>query len=104
MIGGLTTIVFLLVAGGSFWIGLKLDTRRRRSLERLGSEPKLVPKEVFSAALIWRELVNRIGSVLPASEKDLPLLKRRLIRAGIRRQSAPGYFQGARGVGTVAFG
>jgi len=104
MIGALTAAVFLLVAGGTVWIAVRLDNRRARSLARLAGGPRLVPKEVFSRALIWRELVSRIGSVLPASEKGLPLLKRRLLRAGIRNPGVPHYFQGARVVGTLVFG
>ena len=43
-----------------------------------------------------------IGAYLPASSKDLPRLKRRLVRAGIRNPIAPRILQGARAVATVA--
>src|SRR5271157_2426373 len=91
-----TVAVFLLVAAGTAALAILLDERRARALERLAPEPRLVPKEVPSAALIWRELVSRIGTALPGSSKGLPLLKRRLVRAGIRHPSAPRYFQGVR--------
>jgi len=96
--------VFLIVALGTAWAGLKLADDRVRSVERLAPEPRLVPKEIGSRALIWRELVSRVGAALPASEKGLPRLKRRLVRAGFRNPAAPRYFQGARVVGTAAFG
>jgi len=99
-----TLAVFLLILGGTVALVLRLDARRARSLERLTPEPRLVPKDTFSTALIWRELVSRLGAALPASEKGLPLLKRRLVRAGIRNPNAPRYLQGARGVGTIALG
>jgi tight adherence protein C len=99
-----TVAVFLLVACGTAALGILLDARRARALERLAPEPRLVPKEVPSSALIWRELVGRIGAALPGSSKGLPLLKRRLVRAGIRHPSAPRYFQGARTVMAAAFG
>src|SRR5271157_4514789 len=76
-----TVAVFLLVAAGTAALAILLDERRARALERLAPEPRLVPKEVPSAALIWRELVSRIGTALPGSSKGLPLLKRRLVRA-----------------------
>jgi tight adherence protein C len=104
MTEALTMVVFLLVAAGSIFISMKLDTWRQQSVARLSPEPRLVSPEVSSAALIWRELVSRIGTALPASEKGLPQLRRRLVRAGIRNPNAPRYFQGARGVGTVIFG
>jgi tight adherence protein C len=104
MVQVFTVAVFLLVAAGTAVLAILLDERRARALERLAPEPRLVPKEVPSPALIWRELVSRIGAALPASTKGLPLLKRRLVRAGIRHPSAPRYFQGARAVAAAAFG
>jgi tight adherence protein C len=104
MVGMLTLAVFLLVAAGTAALGMQLDGLRARALERLAPEPRLVPKQVDSPALIWRELVSAIGAYLPASSKDLPRLKRRLVRAGIRNPIAPRIFQGARAVATVVFG
>jgi tight adherence protein C len=104
MAGLLALAVFLLVAGGTAALGMLLDESRARAVERLAPEARLVPKEVGSSALIWRELVSRIGAYLPASSKDLPRLKRRLARAGIRSPNAPRVFQGARAVATAVFG
>src|SRR5689334_16263799 len=75
---------------------------RRRVVQRLRNKPQAEPKPI-SYAMIWRELVKRIGNVLPASQKDLPALKRRLIRAGYRHPNAPRYFQGARTVSIGVF-
>jgi tight adherence protein C len=104
MIGMLTVAVFFLVAAGTAALGMWLDALRVRAVARLAPEPRLVPKEMPSPALIWRELVSRIGAYLPASSKDLPRLKRRLVRAGLRGPHAPRVFQGARAVATVVFG
>jgi tight adherence protein C len=99
-----TFAVFVLVAGGTMWLGLRITAWRARAVARLAPVKRLVPQEVESPTLIWSELVARVGTALPASPKGLPLLKRRLVRAGIRNLNAPKYFQGARGVGTVLFG
>jgi len=104
MVQVFTVAVFLLVAAGTAALAILLDERRARALERLAPEPRLVPKQVDSPALIWRELVSAIGAYLPASSKDLPRLKRRLVRAGIRNPIAPRIFQGARAVAAVVFG
>jgi tight adherence protein C len=53
---------------------------------------------------LWRELLSRIGSAVPASSRDLPRLKRRLIRAGFRNPNAARYFQGIRLVATLVLG
>jgi tight adherence protein C len=104
VVGILTVAVFLLVAAGTAALGMQGSGRRSRSMERLAAPRALVPHFLPSPALLWRELVLRVGSAIPLPSKDLPLLKRRLIRAGLRSPNAPRYFQGSRAVGAVAFG
>ena len=96
MLDTLTAGVFLLVACVTAVAGFYLSSARTRALQRLSPQPKLVKLFLPSPALIWRELVDRLGSAVPASPKDLPALKRRLIRAGWRNGDAARVFQGAR--------
>ena len=58
---------------------------------------------VPSGNLIWHELVNWVGAFVPASPKDLPKLKKRLIRAGFRSPTAAVIFNGLRGLSTLVF-
>jgi tight adherence protein C len=105
MEGICTVAVFVLVALGTAVLAILLDERRKRALDRLApSAPRLVPNTMPSVALIWRELLSRIGTALPGSSKGMPLVKRRLVRAGIRHPSAPRYFQGVRTVAAIVFG
>ncbi|MCX6627103.1 MAG: type II secretion system F family protein [Candidatus Solibacter sp.] len=98
----LTATLFLLVAAGIAWAGLSPGTWRARGVRRLSPPPEHAA-EMPSPGLLWRELVGRIGTAVPASARDLPRLKRRLMRAGFRGQNAAGYFQGARLVTTLLF-
>ncbi|MGD0775595.1 MAG: type II secretion system F family protein [Candidatus Solibacter sp.] len=98
-----TALLFFLVAGGTAWAGLRAGAWRARGLERLTPVPAPSSDLLPSSAHIWRELVSRLGSVMPAPQRDLPRLKRRLIRAGFRGQNAARYFQGARLATTVSF-
>jgi tight adherence protein C len=94
--------LFLLVATGTSWIALHTGgwrTRAVRLFER--SAPAAVPAS--SPALAWRHLVSRIGAAVPASANALPLLKRRLMRAGFRHPNAAGYFQGVRMLTALCF-
>jgi tight adherence protein C len=59
------------------------------------------PAYLPSPALVWHELVNRVGALAPASPKDAGLLKRRLIRAGFRHPNAVRVFAGVRALTTV---
>ena len=104
MLEVLTVVLFLMVAGGTAWVGFRSGEWRQRSVARLAPAPAPVMVVLPSAAAIWRELLGRLGSVIPASEKSLPLLKRRLIRGGFRKPNAARYFQGARMIATVWFG
>jgi tight adherence protein C len=104
MLEMLSVILFLLVAGGTAWAGFRAGAWRARSLHRLAPMRAPAARMLPTPTLRWRELVSRIGSVVPTAAKDLPRLKRRLIRAGIRNPNAPRYFQGIRLVTTLLFG
>jgi len=97
----LAAVVFVLVASASSMIGLHLWNRRTRALVRLAPREETATF-LPSPALIWQQLVHWIGNVVPASPKDLPLLKRRLMKAGFRDPNAVRVFYGARAVSTVA--
>jgi tight adherence protein C len=99
----LTFFVFVSVAVVTAVLGLRLTDWRTRAVDRLAPRGQAVSPFLPSPSLIWQQLVARVGSLVPASPKDLPRLKKRLIRAGFRGQGAPRYFNGARVVSTVAF-
>jgi tight adherence protein C len=100
----LTCVVFVLVTVVTAIMGLRLTNWRTRAVERLS--PKLYIKAPIlpSPSLIWQQLVSSVGSLVPSSPKDLPRLKKRLVRAGFRSQNAARLFNGARVVSTLVFG
>jgi len=104
MIDALSLMMIALVAAGTAAIGFGASGYRSRALRRLAEKAKKPEAKIYSYALIWRELVNRIGTVLPASPKGLPQLKRRLIRAGYRNPATARTFQGIRAVCIAGFG
>src|ERR1035441_5107717 len=97
-----TAFLFFLVAGGTAWAGLRAGALRARGVERLTPVPGPAADLLPSSAHLWRELVSRLGSVVPASARDLPRLKRRLVRGGFRGLTAACYFPGARLVPPVS--
>lgn len=99
----LTLTLFLLVAAGIAWAGLGAGTRRARGVHRVAPPPLQAAGRLPPPTLLWRDLVGRLGAVVPASAVDLSRLKRRLMRAGFRDQNAASYFQGARLVATLLF-
>jgi tight adherence protein C len=99
----LTAALFVLVAAVTAWAGLRAGAWRVRGVYRLAPLPARAMGFMPSPALFWRELVSRLGSAVPASARDLPRLKRRLIRAGFRNPNAARYFQGVRLVTPLLF-
>ena len=97
----LVVTLFLLVASGTAWAGLRATGWNKRRIDRLTPVPAQPAGLPASRTLIWRELVSRIGSAVPASGRNLPRLKRLLIRAGYRNPNAARSFQGLRPVTTL---
>ena len=103
MLETLAVIVFALVAAVSTALGFGMGSRRARTLHRLAPERVMKTPILPSPWLVWRELVARIGSIVPASPKNLTLLKGRLIRAGMRGRNTARHFNGVRAIATVGF-
>ena len=99
-----SVIVFVLVTVGTAVAGLRVSAWRGRAVARLVSRKSEPAFSLPSPALAWRELIDRIGTSVPGSPKDLPVLKLRLLRAGFRDPGAVRVLQGTRAVLLVAFG
>jgi tight adherence protein C len=95
----LTAAIFVVIAATTYLVGFQVSHRRAKALVRLSSDQ--TPEFLPSPSLVWQQLVNWIGSIVPASPKDLPLLKRRLVRAGFRDPNAARVFYGVRAVSVV---
>jgi tight adherence protein C len=94
----------LAAAAGTAWVALRIGPGRIRAVDRLRQSPPVVSGFLPSPGLVWRELVAWAGAMVPAAPRNLPLLKRRLVRAGFRNPQAARLFHGARACTTVACG
>ena len=101
MLSLLTAAIFVLVATVTTLLSFRLLNLRGRYLDRLAARAQTVSPFLPSPSLVWRELVSWIGMFVPASPRDLPRLKRRLVRAGFRNPNAVRVFNGTRVVSTV---
>jgi tight adherence protein C len=100
----MTLAVFLLVAFTTAFVGLRLGDFRARALGRLVPVSTKVAPFLPAPAMIWHELVDRIGTVVPVPSRDLPRLRRLLVRAGFRNPDAARNFYGVRLLSTVLLG
>lgn len=91
----LALVVFAAVAGGLTLLGIRLWVRPRAAIERITATVPLEQPQRHPS-LAFRELLSRLGAMLPASPKDAAIMQRRLIRAGFRSPAALRYFYGAK--------
>jgi tight adherence protein C len=97
----LTALMFVAITAGISFVGLRLWVRPKEAMERVTGVT--VAAEQASAghpSLAFRDMLVRLGTVLPASPKEVTTMHRSLIRAGIRNPNALKILYGAK----VAFG
>jgi tight adherence protein C len=85
----LSLALFLLLALVLALAGMKLWAQPSAAIERV-TGPMVTPQAQMPThpSLAFHEILKKIGSVLPASPKDVTIMQRRLIRAGIRNPNA----------------
>jgi tight adherence protein C len=92
----LTVIVFLSVVAGVSAIGMKLYVRPKVTLERVAGNFEVEEQAPPHPSLAFHELIKRLGNFVPQSPKDVTVMRRRLIRAGIRGDNALTVLYGAK--------
>jgi tight adherence protein C len=81
----LTIVIFASIMAIVTLIGMKFYVRPKEAIERVAGvsvdQPDHMPAH---PSLAFRQILQRLGDVLPASPKDVTIMQRRLIRAGFR--------------------
>jgi tight adherence protein C len=89
--------LFLVTAAGLFYAGMRLYVKPKEAIERVagtgGSSHEGAP---VHPSLIFHDIVKRLGNLVPASPKDVTVMQRRLIRAGLRNPNALKVLYGAK--------
>jgi tight adherence protein C len=99
----LAFLVFIAVVALVSLAGMKMYVRPKEAMERVagGIDPaEHVPQH---PSLAIHELIKRLGNFIPQSPKDVTVMQRRLIRAGIRNENALKILYGAKFVCGVTF-
>lgn len=93
----LTAALFMLLTGLTATLGVKLWARPRSAMERItGPVAETETHVPVHPSLVFRELVVRLGALLPMDVSKSGLTQRRLIRAGYRSPQAIRVLRGAR--------
>jgi len=92
----LSIAVFLSVVAGGAALGLKLYVRPKEALERVTGTFEAEQQMPSHPSLAFHDLIKRLGNFVPQSPKDVTVMRRRLIRAGIRNENALKILYGAK--------
>ena len=98
-----TVLVFVLIVGILATLGLQLWVRPRAAIDRVTAAAVEASGPVAHPSLAWRDLVNKLGALVPSAPKDSTVMLRRLMRAGFRGPNALKMLYGSKAILAVAF-
>lgn len=99
-----TAILFVLVVIALSTVGMRYWVRPNEALERIaGGGVETAEEAPKHPSLVFHDIVKRLGNAVPASPKDVTVMQRRLIRAGMRTPNALKTLYGAKVVLGVTF-
>src|SRR5215471_2882650 len=90
-------LIFLALTGVFALLGLNVWVWPKAAIDRVtasAADPQL--QTVAHPSLAFRDLLKKLGALVPASPKDTTVMQRRLIRAGFRNQNALKVLYGAK--------
>ena len=94
----LLPVVFIAVVALVMLAGMKMYVRPKEAMERVAGSLEGADHVPAHPSLAIHELIKRLGNFIPQSPKDVTVMQRRLIRAGIRNENALKVLYGAKAV------
>src|SRR5947209_12340495 len=88
--------IFLAVIGVAMAAGMKLYVRPKEAMERVVGLAEGQEQAAPHPSLAFHEMIKKLGTLVPQSPKDVTVMQRRLIRAGIKSESALRILYGAK--------
>src|SRR5579885_662412 len=91
-----TVLLFIALAVGVALAGMKMYVRPKEAMERVAGG--IDPGEQIPAhpSLAFHDLIKKLGNIVPQSPKDVTVMQRRLIRAGMRNENSLKILYGAK--------
>jgi tight adherence protein C len=97
-----TAVVFVLVIGILVTLGMQLWVRPKAAIDRVTAAAVEAPAAVSHPSLAWRELIRKLGTLVPSAPKDSTVMLRRLMRAGYRGPNALKMLYGSKAILALA--
>src|SRR5579885_3689264 len=91
-----TVLLFIALAVAVALAGMKMYVRPKEAMERVAGG--IEPAEQIPAhpSLAFHDLIKKLGNIVPQSPKDVTVMQRRLIRAGMRGENSLKILYGAK--------
>jgi tight adherence protein C len=99
----LPLLIFFGIAVAGAMYGMKIYVRPKEAMDRVVGGAQANDEMPSHPSLAFHDLIKRLGNLVPQSPKDVTVMQRRLIRAGMRNESALKVLYGAKAVCGVAF-
>src|ERR1051325_11908790 len=93
----MTLVVFIALAVAAALAGMRLYVRPKEAMDRVVGGIDHNEHLPSHPSLAIHELIKRLGNIVPQSPKDVTVMRRRLIRAGVRNDGALRILYGAKG-------
>ncbi len=84
----ITLLVFFIITAIGVMLGLQLWAQPKAAIDRVTAATVESIPPVVHPSLAWRELVKKLGTMVPSAPKDSTVMLRRLMRAGFRGPNA----------------
>jgi tight adherence protein C len=99
----LPLLIFFGIAVAGAMYGMKIYVRPKEAMDRVVGGAQANDEMPSHPSLAFHDLIKRLGNLVPQSPKDVTVMQRRLIRAGMRNESALKVLYGAKAICGVAF-
>src|SRR5260370_36388641 len=84
------------VVGGVARGGVRVYVKPKEAMGRVAGASTNNEAPPVHPSLVFRDIVKRLGTLVPVSPKDVTVMQRRLIRAGYRKDNALKVLYGAK--------
>jgi hypothetical protein len=92
-----TLLIFVALTAVFALLGLNVWVWPRAAIDRVTASAVDQQSQVVAhPSLAFRDLLKKLGNIVPASPKDTTVMQRRLIKAGFRNQNALKMLYGAK--------
>jgi tight adherence protein C len=99
-----TIAVFFGIAVAGTFVGMRIYVRPKEAIDRvvggIDQNDEVIPEH---PSLAFHELIKKLGNIVPQSPKDVTVMQRRLIRAGMRSENSLKILYGVKAVLGILF-